>query len=264
MLGCSRNSRLHDRYVSICSIFLCVATLSPDAAGMDTDLTFPNTLGPLVVPISSPTKSTRTPRTPLSAISFHSNQPQHSFWPPTPVGPVNPTSDARKDVISSFRDSMASSYRRGSTSTLTAPRVSFFLQYNTFLGEIPAESSFPLHRDFLITQSTTLRRLLSANAFHDIATDAASPQTGKNPPPGYGAYVIPTPVGRYPSVFLPVPDPGSLGVLIHWLYWYVIPTEFQFLICPACPPNSVLRIRLRYTVIFGRRGRRKAYRISQG
>ena len=36
-----------------------------------------------------------------------------------------------------------------------------------------------------------------------------------------GARIIPSREGEPVSIFLPVPDPASFGVVLHWLYWYV-------------------------------------------
>lgn len=64
--------------------------------------------------------SAGTPTTADSAFSVHSNQPGRSYWPPTPVGTVQPSKDfnsgvgkGKEDVISAVKVENARG-RRGS------------------------------------------------------------------------------------------------------------------------------------------------------
>ena len=109
---------------------------------------------------------------------------------------------------------------------------------------------FPLHEDYLITQSTLFRSLLSttphphldfalpqpspspfkAQLRAESMSDPRGPLTGGLSVPGgfaatqklvsrRGAKVLPTKQGEAVSVYVPIPDPGSFGVIVHWLYW---------------------------------------------
>ncbi|KAK4690041.1 hypothetical protein P7C73_g42, partial [Tremellales sp. Uapishka_1] len=151
----------------------------------------------IIIPISriSPPASAKTPGT---ADSTHSNQPQHSFWPPTPtIAPLAGAQNGGRNVVSSHRDSLG---RRGSAPGPTEVRV----------------LTFPLHRDYLITQSTLFRSLLSSTASHlDLPVSQSIPPS----PTVKGSRVLPSPEGSPTSIFLPIPDPASFGVLVHWLYW---------------------------------------------
>lgn len=109
---------------------------------------------------------------------------------------------------------------------------------------------FPLHQDYLITQSKLFRLLLSSTPPHldmpipspehpipsstspftrrPTAVLEGDPDPSKPLPEGAlkGAKIMPTARGEHPAIYVPLPDPGSLGVIIHWLYWYV----------PSLPP----------------------------
>lgn len=116
---------------------------------------------------------------------------------------------------------------------------------------------FPLHRDYLIIQSNLLRALLSSGSSLDVTLRTSptrpvfpgSPSPGAGPGPGSatpssrsfptprpsaaprtlkGARVLPNATPPHPqgsggpvpiSVYLPLPDPASFGVILHWLYW---------------------------------------------
>lgn len=114
---------------------------------------------------------------------------------------------------------------------------------------------FPLHRDYLIIQSTLLRTLLSNSSIDMVlrtsptrpsfaspratspvpapgsATGTPQARSFPTPRPGPGAHmkerslkgarVLPAKDGEPVSVFLPLPDPASFGVILHWLYWCV-------------------------------------------
>jgi hypothetical protein len=96
--------------------------------------------------------------------------------------------------------------------------------------------TFPLHADYLITQSTLLRSLLvpTPSPRNSSASEASVSQRGQpvstsgdvvkpiTPPRDNktrGARVIDTPLGVPTTLWVPIPDPSSFGVIAHWLYW---------------------------------------------
>lgn len=94
---------------------------------------------------------------------------------------------------------------------------------------------FSLHQDYLITQSKLFRQLLSSTPAH---LDMPLPES-TNSPQGdgtvKGAKMMPMVQGEIPSVCVPLPDPESFGLIVHWLYWYVISLP------PPFPPVRHLR-----------------------
>lgn len=92
---------------------------------------------------------------------------------------------------------------------------------------------FHIHRDYIVTQSALLRRLLTATS-PSRATFPQSPNTPQArsfPAPILrapkektmrGSRVLPQREGEPVSIYMPIPDPASFGLVLHWLYWYVI------------------------------------------
>lgn len=89
--------------------------------------------------------------------------------------------------------------------------------------------SLKLHMDYLSAQSTFLRGLFSGTSPLDLIN------TNPNAPPAFNTSPV-TPSGQFtvpanrlprllpsppgnPTVFLPVPDPASFHLLIHWIYF---------------------------------------------
>ena len=146
-------------------------------------------------------RTTAVAATPLTANSVHSNQPQHSYWPPTPPP----------------------------GSTMPHPGVSTPRQLLSRRGSLPDANNspvlvFPLHREYLVTQSTLLRTLLTTSPHLDLAALATSspPLPEQSPSPSRtvrGARILPTRSGATVAIHVPLPDPASFGVLLHWLYW---------------------------------------------
>ncbi|KAJ9125828.1 hypothetical protein QFC24_002612 [Naganishia onofrii] len=118
------------------------------------------------------------------------------------------------------------------------------------LDKGPKFLSFFLHRDYLVTQSTLFQKLLDPS--RDASSSSApapmpatanpsmssflersgSSETARNTGVGgdpvtpgtasiriNGAKVLATTPGTLTTVWLPLPDPKSFGVLAHWLYW---------------------------------------------
>ncbi|KAL7419437.1 hypothetical protein Q5752_006275 [Cryptotrichosporon argae] len=145
-----------------------------------------------VVPVrrSDADQPARMPATADSAYSIHSNQPARSRWPPTPVAALG-VSNLGSGFINPTNPSRCQGGRRSS-----APGSE----------EVPAVA-FPVHRDYLVTQSKLLRRLLCDS---DLA--AADPALR-------GARLVPMREGERAVVYIPLPDLASFGVIVHFLYW---------------------------------------------
>jgi hypothetical protein len=163
---------------------------------------------------AAPAESTDTPD---SAFSVHSNQPGHAYWPPTPLGTVQPAKNyesgigrGKENVVSAFQ------VQRGRRGSLPEH------------DQVPV-LEFPLHQDYLITQSKLLRLLLSSSPSHldlpvarsSIAVHPSDPDPGKASQEGSlkGAKLMPTMTGEAPVLYVPLPDPEAFGLIVHWLYW---------------------------------------------
>ena len=96
---------------------------------------------------------------------------------------------------------------------------------------------FHIHRDYLVTQSNLLRSLLTATSPfrptfpHSPNTPQARSFPTPTPTPTLrmpkektmrGSRVLPQREGEPVSVYMPIPDPASFGLVLHWLYWYVV------------------------------------------
>ncbi|WWD02017.1 hypothetical protein V865_000055 [Kwoniella europaea PYCC6329] len=81
---------------------------------------------------------------------------------------------------------------------------------------------FPLHKDYLTTQSVLFRKLLNCQAAH-LPNPPPRDSEGRlifQSPVIRGAKVLPTKSDRPKALYVPLPDPASLGVILHWLYWH--------------------------------------------
>ncbi|WVW85233.1 hypothetical protein I302_107271 [Kwoniella bestiolae CBS 10118] len=81
---------------------------------------------------------------------------------------------------------------------------------------------FPLHKDYLTTQSVLFRTLLNSQAAH-LPNPPPRDQEGRlifQSPVIRGAKVLPTKSDRPKALYVPLPDPASFGVILHWLYWH--------------------------------------------
>ena len=90
--------------------------------------------------------------------------------------------------------------------------------------DIPTTSQFlifqrQLHADYLSAHSTYLRGLFSgASPLDLIQTTSATAPTRLNIPANRLPRLLPGPPD-HPVLFLPVPDPTSFHLLIHWIYF---------------------------------------------
>ncbi|KAH7915310.1 hypothetical protein BJ138DRAFT_1142154 [Hygrophoropsis aurantiaca] len=85
-----------------------------------------------------------------------------------------------------------------------------------------------LHADYLSAHSSFLRGLFSGaspldliSTSSDEASSSPSPQRPSGPfhvPPNRLPRLLPSPPS-HPAVFLPVPDPSSIHLLFHWMYF---------------------------------------------
>ncbi|WVN86115.1 uncharacterized protein L203_101276 [Cryptococcus depauperatus CBS 7841] len=81
---------------------------------------------------------------------------------------------------------------------------------------------FPLHRDYLVPQSSLFHALLS-NVTAQLTTPTQRDQQGRlvfNSPVYRGARVSPARTKGKTAIYVPLPDPNSFGVILHWLYWH--------------------------------------------
>ncbi|KAF7295461.1 hypothetical protein MIND_01085900 [Mycena indigotica] len=93
------------------------------------------------------------------------------------------------------------------------------------LNAVP-KISLKLHVDYLCAHSTLLRSLFSGASSLDLISTAALTQAPSQPTPS-GQFAVPTnrlprlmPCSPdHPILFLPIPDPTSIHLLIHWMYF---------------------------------------------
>jgi hypothetical protein len=79
--------------------------------------------------------------------------------------------------------------------------------------------SLQLHMDFLLAHSTYLRGLLSGSLPLDLMyAQTPSPSTSSGIPPERLPRLMPS-SPDHPILFLPVPDPSSFHLLVHWMYF---------------------------------------------
>ncbi|WVR09298.1 hypothetical protein IAU60_006363 [Kwoniella sp. DSM 27419] len=95
-------------------------------------------------------------------------------------------------------------------------------------GSLPGDSQleqclvFPLHRDYLTTQSALFRTLLNCSAAQ-LPEPVPRDDSGRlvfQSPIVRGAKVLPTKAERPKALYVPLPDPASFAVILHWLYWH--------------------------------------------
>ncbi|KAK8854496.1 hypothetical protein IAR55_003234 [Kwoniella newhampshirensis] len=82
--------------------------------------------------------------------------------------------------------------------------------------------SFPAHRDYLTPQSTMFHTLLNSPAGRSrgpIPRDAEG-RLVWDTPIIKGAKVMPTQPGQPKALYVPLPDPDSFLVCLHWMYWH--------------------------------------------
>ena len=123
---------------------------------------------------------------------------------PFPNGPPPPALAANYSIGPSF-DSMLTGGggpRRATQPPLNAvPRISLHL-----------------HVDYLSAHSTYLRGLFSGAMPLDLMHSATPPRSSTGVPPERLPRLMPS-SPDHPILFLPVPDPTSLYLLIHWMYF---------------------------------------------
>ncbi|WOO77270.1 uncharacterized protein LOC62_01G000860 [Vanrija pseudolonga] len=67
--------------------------------------------------------------------------------------------------------------------------------------------AFEVHRDYLVQQSSLLRTVLSEGTKTPSAIEMK------------GCRILATEPGAPLDIIVPLPDPSSLGILLHWMYW---------------------------------------------
>ncbi|KAJ6491279.1 hypothetical protein C8R47DRAFT_976670 [Mycena vitilis] len=119
-------------------------------------------------------------------------------------------------------------------STFSADMPAFSMSSDSGLGRRvtePALNTVPrislkLHMDYLSAHSTFLRGLFSGASSLDLISSAALSQAPSRPSPS-GQFAVPEnrlprlmPCSPdHPILFLPVPDPSSVHLLVHWMYF---------------------------------------------
>ncbi|KAJ7685632.1 hypothetical protein DFH06DRAFT_1029429 [Mycena polygramma] len=86
--------------------------------------------------------------------------------------------------------------------------------------------SLKLHMDYLSAHSTFLRGLFSGASSLDLISSASLSQAPSRPSPS-GQFTVPAnrlprlmPCSPdHPILFLPIPDPSSIHLLVHWMYF---------------------------------------------
>ncbi|PPQ98829.1 hypothetical protein CVT24_003383 [Panaeolus cyanescens] len=85
------------------------------------------------------------------------------------------------------------------------------------LNAVP-RMSLPLHMDYLSAHSSFLRGLFSGAIALDLMFSSTPPKSTNGVPPDRLPRLMPC-SPDHPIVLLPVPDPTSLYLLIHWMYF---------------------------------------------
>lgn len=144
-----------------------------------------------------------------SNLSLAEQQAAGAYWRSTSVGVSDGDLGIKPDVVTSSTTEghMGVSGRRGS------------LPGHNQLEQCLV---FPLHMDYLTTQSTLFHTLISSAKAH-VTTPTQRDQYGRlvwQSQAYRGAKVLPTKHNRQRVLYVPLPDPSSFGVLLHWLYWH--------------------------------------------
>ncbi|KAJ6567035.1 hypothetical protein B0H19DRAFT_939851 [Mycena capillaripes] len=119
-------------------------------------------------------------------------------------------------------------------STFSADMPAFSMSSDPALGRRVTEPalnfvpriSLKLHMDYLSAHSTFLRGLFSGASSLDLISSASLSQAPSRPSPS-GQFTVPEnrlprlmPCSPdHPILFLPVPDPSSIHLLVHWMYF---------------------------------------------
>ena len=104
------------------------------------------------------------------------------------------------------------------------PRVSFKVRTESPITQcLLADNRLKLHIDYLCSQSTLLRGLFAGANPLDLINAAPIDPTEKSTlpfsvPANRLPRVLPS-TTSHPNVFLPVPDPTSFHLLVHWMYF---------------------------------------------
>jgi len=167
-----------------------------------------------------------------------------SSWPPAPDCPehVERITGEERNVVNTRSYYKSRRYSQPDQEDLPvspSPSASFtfVLLPTSVMGGI-ADSQvlvFHIHRDYIVTQSALLRQLLTATSPHrgTFPQSPNTPQARSFPAPILrapkektmrGSRVLPQREGEPVSIYMPIPDPASFGLVLHWLYWYVLST----------------------------------------
>ncbi|KZT09759.1 uncharacterized protein LAESUDRAFT_646490 [Laetiporus sulphureus 93-53] len=112
------------------------------------------------------------------------------------------------------------------STTMSPPSDGAFLSFGQQAEESPLRPApcmvMQLHMDYLCAHSTLLRGLLSgASPFDLLASSSHSFASAQVPMSGNALpcpSILPSPPTR-PSIYLPIPDPASFRMLVHYIYF---------------------------------------------
>jgi len=193
---------------------------------------------------SGASMSSSPPLKPSDPISTASLFTPRAFPPPSLTGvPVEYIIDQLHNLASRYWDKPDTAdctivipvpYPRGKAGSTFPDMPAFSMSSDSGLGRRvtePALNSVPrislkLHMDYLSAHSSFLRGLFSGASSLDLISSAALSEAPSRPSPS-GQFTVPAnrlprlmPCSPdHPILFLPIPDPSSIHLLVHWMYF---------------------------------------------
>ncbi|KAJ7253735.1 hypothetical protein B0H12DRAFT_1202455 [Mycena haematopus] len=193
---------------------------------------------------SGASMSSSPPFKPSAPISTASLLTPRAFPPPSLTDvPVEYITDQLHNLAPLFWDKPDTAdctlvipvpYPRGKAGSTFPDMPAFSMSSDSSLGRRvtePALNSVPrislkLHRDYLSAHSTFLRGLFSGASSLDLISSAALSEAPSRPSPS-GEFTVPAnrlprlmPCSPdHPILFLPIPDPSSIHLVVHWMYF---------------------------------------------
>ncbi|KAJ6469447.1 hypothetical protein C8R45DRAFT_837180 [Mycena sanguinolenta] len=188
--------------------------------------------------------SSSPPLKPSDPISTASLLIPRAFPPPSLTGvPIEYITDQLHNLAPQYWDKPDTAnctlvipvpYPRGKAGSTFPDMPAFSMSNDSTLGRRvtePALNSVPrislkLHMDYLSAHSTLLRGLFSGASSLDLISSAALSEAPSRPSPS-GEFTVPAnrlprlmPCSPdHPILFLPIPDPSSIHLVVHWMYF---------------------------------------------
>ncbi|WVF67694.1 hypothetical protein IAT40_002453 [Kwoniella sp. CBS 6097] len=178
----------------------------------------PSTPKTAIPPLHQRQSQNSIPQT-AGSVQHDASQPGSGFWGRT-VDPISENVKIEPGLEEDVKPDVLSSSVKTTTQGLRDPSAR--------RGSLPGDNHleqclvFPLHRDYLTTQSVLFRTLLNSQAAQ-ISNPPPRDENGRllfQSPVIRGAKVLPTKADRPKALYVPLPDPASFGVILHWLYWH--------------------------------------------